>query len=152
MDLSSYSETSPFFMANLDRKEVLLAHQKANKGVVGLMKNELSGDREMQHCIALRPKLYAFSIYSTSKEHLTCKGISRYVIQDQLNLKLYKSVLETHLPTRHSMNLIRSKKHQLYIERITKTSLSLFDDKRYWVTKYFSLPHGHPLIATLNNA
>ena len=124
--MSSYSDTSPFVFANLDLKEALFAHQAANKGIVRLIKNELLGERKMQHSTALRPKLYAFSIYSLSKEHPTCKAISRYVIQDQLNLKLYKSVLETNLPTLHSLNLIRSKKRQLYIERIRKTSLFLF--------------------------
>ena len=144
LDLSTYDAQSPLVLANEDRKELVLRRIKESKGRVGLMKNELSGHLDMLHIIALRPKLYAFQV-SNSTEKLVCKGIQRYVVKDHMSFDSYKQVLINELPTRHSMNQIRSTHHTLYIQRITKTSLSLFDDKRYWLNKKISVPHGHPL-------
>lgn len=66
-----------------------------------------------------------------------------------MNFDTYKGVLETQLPTRHTMNVIRSKDHNLSIYRQTKTSTTLFEDKMFWLNKYYCLPHNHYLIPTL---
>ena len=73
------------------------------------------------------------------------KGIGRSVTKNEITFKDYQRVLETTLPQRHAMTTIRSKDHNLYIQKLEKTSLSLFEDKRYWLDHYVSVPYGHPL-------
>ena len=62
----------------------------------------------------------------------------------------YKKVLFEKKEMVHSMNTIRRDKHQLSSYRITKTSLSCFDDKRYILNDGVEpLPYGHWGIAEI---
>ena len=92
-----------------------------------------------------RPKSYAYLTDKAGEEVKKAKGIGRAVTKNEISFADYQRVLETKLPQRHAMTTIRSKEHNLYIQKIEKTSLSLFDDKRYWLTHFDSVPYGHPL-------
>ena len=104
------------------------------------------GDSIMAECICLKPKAYSYSTFSRygcdEEEHLAetkkLKGISRCVVKNKISHSDYRQVIETTLPMRHEMRLIRSKNHLLYIQNLEKTSLSLWDDKRYWINRYYS--------------
>ena len=65
--------------------------------------------------------------------------------KNEITFDDYQQTLETGLPQRHVMNVIRSVDHRVQIQNVEKTSLSLWDDKRYWVDHYRSVPYGHPL-------
>ena len=92
-----------------------------------------------------RPKSYAYLTSKAGEEVKKAKGISRSVTKNEITFEDYQRVLETKLPQRHAMTTIRSKGHNLYIQKLEKTSLSLFEDKRYWLDHYVSVPYGHPL-------
>ena len=154
LDFSTFDdENHPLIQNNLDRKDWLLQRIKDTKGVLGLLKSEMAVDQHLTHVITLRPKLYCYETTNSLTQKTTCKklckGISKAVIKQQLTFKTYQSVLENEVPTRHAMYNIRSREHHLSIEKVQKTSASLFEDKRFWVSKYHSLPHGHHLIPTL---
>ena len=95
-----------------------------------------------------RPKSYAYLTSKAGEEVKKAKGIGRAVTKNEITFEDYQRVLETTLPQRHAMNTIRSKDHNLYIQKLEKTSLSLFEDKRYWLSHYVSVPYGHPLTMT----
>ena len=154
LDFSTFDdENHPLIQNNLDRKDWLLQRIKDTKGVLGLLKSEMAVDQHLTHVITLRPKLYCYKTTNSLTQKTTCKklckGISKAVIKQQLTFETYQSVLENEVPTRHAMYNIRSREHHLSIEKVQKTSASLFEDKRFWVSKYHSLPHGHHLIPTL---
>ena len=53
LDISIYGPQHPIFTRNPDREEWLLAHQRANKGSLGLLKDEC-GNKTLEHVICLR--------------------------------------------------------------------------------------------------
>ena len=55
---------------------------------------------------------------------------------------MYLDCLKKQQTLRHQMNLIRSFNHQLYSITVNKTSLSPFDDKRYFID-IKSFAYGH---------
>ena len=91
-----------------------------------------------------RPKSYACRL-DNREEHKKLKGIGKAVTKNEISFDDYEKTLQTHLPQRHRMNCFRSIDHKLYMLSVEKTRLSLFDDKRYWINHYDSVPYGHPL-------
>ena len=158
LDISTVNETHPLITNNPDKKQYLLDHIKNSKGVLGLLKNEIdpqlgnqSDPTRISEIICLRPKLYSYKLSHTGEEAKKCKGISRYVTKNHISFENYREVLTTTHPLRHSMRVIRSEDHQLYINSVNKCSLSLFCNKRYWINKYSSLPFGHPACSSLED-
>ena len=101
--------------------------------------------------VFLRPKMYSLEAYeyhtpltddSTIFELQRLKGMSRSVVAKEIDHSQYIRCLESEIPKRHTMTIIKSRQHELYIEQLTKTSLSIFDDKRKWLSKYVSVPYG----------
>ena len=150
LDLSSYPKSHPIYSVNahIPHFETLMMK---NKGIVGKFKDELMGEGNIDKVVALKPKLYAYRIAPKEDhgggdggQHLVCKGVSTHVKNTELTYEMYEHVLTSSFPMRHTMKTIRSIKHHLYIITMTKTSLSLFDDKRFWINPLKSVPFGHP--------
>ncbi len=59
-----------------------------------------------------------------------CKGVKKYVIKNQITIEDYKECLFSKTPQLRTMNTIRSRQHNVGSERINKTALSAYDDKR----------------------
>ena len=108
---------------------------------------KIPGDHYVDQVIWLCPKMYSYILDDGESKQLA-KGIKKYITKN-MSFNDYKTVLDTTLPMRHEQNLIRSRHHSLYIERLKKSSLSLFDNKRFWIDKYRSLAFGNPLIPAL---
>ena len=72
------------------------------------------------------------------------KGVKKSVVSRDVGHDDYKDTLLNKRQMRHSMNTIRSDRHQIGSYKITKTSLSCFDDKRYILDDTVSsLAYGH---------
>ena len=159
LDISTYDEDHPFFQYNPEQKDALLAHRSTCKGQLGLFKDEL-GNGLIKTGIFLKPKIYSLEaydhhspmVYSSSLQSLQqpsntyeikkLKGMCRSVVANEISHSLYLHALEDEMPQRHTMRTITSRQHTLYIEELTKSTLSLFDDKRFWKTKYVSQAYG----------
>jgi hypothetical protein len=113
--------------------------------VIGVFKDELGGV-PMKEFVALRPKMYSY-IYDKNDQEVNekrCKGISRAVVKKELMHKHYRDTLLNSKQSKHTMFGLRSDHHIMYCDKITKTSLSAFDDKRYWLGDGItSLAYGH---------
>ena len=100
--------------------------------------------------ISLLPKLYSYEYYVEDDDHMSikssqkAKGLARATIARDLRHQDFESVLNDTRPRRYKMRLIQSIKHALYLLEIDKVGLSMVDTKRYWLTKYESVPFGHP--------
>ena len=86
----------------------------------------------------------ASSPTATPKEVVRCKGVQRAVAR-RIPFSEYQRTLETHQPRHDVTYAIRSRNHQLHIERLFKLSLKLADDKRFWISPLNSLSHGNVL-------
>ena len=103
-----------------------------NKKVIGMFKDEVAG-KQITHFVGLRPKLYSFKVendVNEVKEEKKCKGIKKCVIKKELNFEDYKECLFSEKEEMRSMNIIRSKDHEIYSMKMNKVALSANDDKR----------------------
>ena len=71
------------------------------------------------------------------------KGISKSAKTQQLCFFLYAEALWKNFETVLSMDLIRSRLHQLYVEAVYKKCLSAFDDKILLEDAVSSYAYGH---------
>lgn len=83
----------------------------------------------MYEFVGLRAKMYSLQLCDGS-EKKTAKGVSKSVIKNQLKQSMYKDCLLNRFRYNHGMTLVRSHNHELFCDKIKKTSLSCFDDKR----------------------
>ena len=96
----------------------------------------------MKEFVGLRTKMY--SLEYDNKSMKKAKGVKKYVIKKYMTHEDYRNCLFDTSEYLHSMNSIRSIKHQLYTVRQNKTTLSSYDDKRYMLEDGIStLPYGH---------
>ena len=98
-----------------------------NKKVIGMMKDE-AGGKIIKEFIGLRAKLYSYKMYE-GKEEKKCKGIKN-VIRNKITREDYKNSLFQAKAKLTKMNVIRSRAHNIYTEKINKVALSCEDDKR----------------------
>ena len=64
-------------------------------------------------------------------KHIKCKGISKHTVNKDITIDDYRDTLFSSLEKTHSMKSIKSHNHIITSCKITKCSLSCFDNKRY---------------------
>ena len=135
-DTSAYPEDHP---AGLPR---------VNKKVLGMMKDEACG-RTITEATCLRPKMYAYEMDEydgmCEKEFCDgrcgkkgcvgnggkkCKGIKGIVVKTKMTNDHYKDCLFNDKTYLAKFNVLRSRKHDITTEQVTKVALSSNDDKR----------------------
>ena len=99
-----------------------------NKKVIGLFKEENGGEILQEFC-GLRAKCYATKMHGGS-ESKKCKGVKKAVVKKGLTIDDYKTCLFEEKPKTISFNTLRSRKHEITTETITKIALDQNDDKR----------------------
>ncbi|CAC5415715.1 unnamed protein product [Mytilus coruscus] len=95
--------------------------------------------------IGLRPKMYSlvYDVGGGCREKRTAKGIAKCAVEKQICHLHYKQCLFRNRMTLNDMNLIRSDNHILFINKVRKTGLCNFDDKRFWKNLVQSYAYGH---------
>lgn len=92
------------------------------------MKDEAGGN-QITEFVELRSKLYAYKTETGGDKK--CKGVKKNVVKNCITFDHYKSCLfenKTHLAR---FNTLRSRKHEITTEQITKVALSTNDEKRH---------------------
>ena len=112
----------------------------ANKAKLGCFKDECAG-QPIQEMVLLRPKMYSIKLRDT--EIKRAKGISKSIVQ-KMKHQLYKSTYRHKKLTRVDMTILRSQCHRVTTTTFSKRALSAWEDKRCWLSRNRSLPHGHP--------
>ena len=135
-DTSSYPEGHPI-------------QSNENKKVLGMMKDEAAGKIIIEF-VGLRSKLYAYKIYEyegrcekdfcdgscddkkcIGNGSKKCKGVKKPVVKDSITFENYKDCLFNNTTYQAKFNTLRSRKHEITTECVTKVALSANDDKRY---------------------
>jgi len=99
-----------------------------NKKVPGMFKDE-AGGAIITEFVGLRAKLYAIKTLD-GEEEKKCKDVKRNVIRNKISFNDYKDVLFSGKEVLRTMNVIRSRQHNLSTEQVNKIALSADDDKR----------------------
>ena len=115
-----------------------------NKKVIGLMKDELSGDI-ITEFVALRPKAYSY-ITNDFIEMKKAKGTKKCVVNKMLRFDDYKKCLFDNGKVLKSQQSFKSENHGVYTENINRIALSCDDDKRIVTSdRITSYPYGYIL-------
>ena len=115
-----------FGFSNLDKNHELFSHK--NKKVIGILKIETPINIWIDEFVCLRSKMYAFKCGDDSKNKF--KGISK---SQSKNIKFeeYKKCLDGVEYQRECNNyIIKSINHEMVLQEVIKSTLSIFDDKR----------------------
>ena len=100
-----------------------------NKKVLGMFKDEVNGN-VIDEFVGLRAKLYSYKMFE-GEESKKCKGVKKSVVKKSITHEDYKKCLTDQKPQLRKMNVIRSRKHNVFTEEVNKVALSANDDKRY---------------------
>ena len=125
-----------FDFSNLDKNHELFSNR--NKKVLGKYKIETSKSVFIDEFVCLRSKMYAFKCGNYSKNKL--KGISK---SQSKNIKFeeYKKCLDGEEYQQECDNyIIRSINHEMVLQKVKKSTLSIFDDKRCYINNIESIP------------
>ena len=115
-----------FDFSNLNKKHELFSNK--NKKVLGKFKIETPENIWIDEFVALRSKCYAFKCGNDSKNKL--KGISKSYSRN-IKFDEYKKCLDGEEYQRECDNyIIRSINHEMVLQKVKKSTLSIFDDKR----------------------
>ena len=125
-----------FDFSNLNKNYEL--YSKKNEKVIGKFKIETPKNIWIDEFICLRSKMYAFKCGDDSKNKL--KGISK---SQSKNIKFeeYKKCLDGEDYQQECDNyIIRSISHEMILQKVKKSTLSVFDDKRRYINNIESKP------------
>ena len=127
-------------------------YSSENKKKIGYMKDECCGNQIIRFC-GLRSKLYSYEVnrlrngkgeWECNVEKKKCKGIREYVVKKNVTIDDYEECLFSEKSKYRTMNVIRSRKHNICSEKINKKALSSDDDKRIILpNKIDTLAIGH---------
>ena len=118
----------------------------ANKAKLGCIKDECAGI-PINDAIFLRPKCYSLFLEG-GKEHKRAIGVQRFVLWKEITHSDYLDVVESAVPLHATVRGFRSAGHTISTVSSYKRSLSLFEDKRSWVSGDLSYAYGHKDIPT----
>jgi len=133
-------DSDKFDTSNYPKEHYL--YSEKNKQVLGKFKDELAGE-PMKEFIGLRSKMY--SMTSTNTEKQRAKGIDKTFTKNHLRHEAYKSALINNTIEKGSWVKINSRAHQITSDRVTKSLLNPYDDKRFLVDNTTTYAHGHYL-------
>ena len=133
-DLKSLEDIFDF--SNLDKNHELYTNK--NEKVISKFKIETPKNIWIDEFVCLRSKMYAFKCGDDSKNKL--KGVSK---SQSKNIKFeeYKICLDGEELENECINyILKSSNHDIYMQGIKKTTLSIFDDKRNYLDNIRSIP------------
>ena len=125
-----------------------------NKKLLGMMKDETGGGL-ITEFVGLRSKLYAHRVKDGSGDK-KCKGVKKSVVKNNITFEHYRDCLFNSVTHRARFKTLRSRRHDITTECITKVALSANDNKKYvipndpehrtlalghWQTKHPALPN-----------
>lgn len=116
------------------------------KARLGCVKDEAAGE-VWREWILLRPKCYSMQ-NRKQQDHKRAKGIQRCVVSTEMTHDDYVATLEGRLEDYRSVRGFRSKLHLLTTVQQRKRALSLWEDKRAWLSDNNSVAYGHFLLPT----
>ena len=129
-----YKDKELFDFSNYPKD--LKYYNNPNKLVVSKMKDE-TYSVPIKGFVGLKSKMCTF-IKEDNHESKKAKGINNNVVDDELKYEDYKNVLFNRSYTRHEMNGIQIKDHNIGSYRINEISLSSYNYKKYMLKDGYS--------------
>ena len=125
-----------FDFSNLNKNHDLFSNK--NKKVVGKFKIETPENIWIDKFVALRSKCYAFKCRNNSKNKL--KGISKSQSKNIKFEEYYNCLFGSVYQQECDNYILKSINHEMILQKVTKSTLSIFDDKRCYINNIESKP------------
>ena len=125
-----------FDFSNLDKNHELFSNK--NKKVVGKFKIETPENIWINEFVALRSKCYAFKCENNSKNKL--KGISKSYSRNIKFDEDYNCLFGREYQKECDNYILKSINHEMVLQKVKKSTLSIFDDKRCYINNIESKP------------
>ena len=125
-----------FHFSNLDDKHELFSNK--NKQRVGFFKLETPKSIWIAEFVCLRSKMYSFKCGEHSKNKL--KGISKSHSRHIKFEDYYNCLFGGEYQKECDNYIIRSLSHEMYLQKVRKSTLSIFDDKPCYINETESIP------------
>ena len=127
-----------FDFSNLDENHELFNNK--NKKVIGNFKIETPKNIWIDEFVCLRSKAFSFKCNDNTESKNKIKGISKFQSK-HIKFEEYYSCLFGKEYQRECNNyIIRSINHEMILQEIKKSTLSIFEDKRYYINNIESKP------------
>ena len=127
-----------FDFSNLDENHELFSNK--NKKVIGKFKIETPKNIWIDECICLRSKAFSFKCKNKNEDKNKIKGISKSQSKHIKFEEYYNCLFGGEYQKECNNYIIRSINHEMVLQKVTKSSLSIFDDKRCYLNKTESKP------------
>ena len=125
-----------FDFSNLDKNHEIFSNK--NKKVIGKFKLETTANIWLDEFVCVRCKMYAYKSGDDSKNKL--KGVSKSRTKN-IKFEEYKKFLDGVESLRECNNyIIRPINHEMVLQQVKKSTLSIFDDKTCYININESKP------------
>ena len=135
-DLKNLDEIIDF--SNLDENHELFS--KRNKKVIGKFKIETPQIFWIDEFVCLRSKAFSFKCKDNIESKNKIKGISKSQSKHINFEEYYNCLFGGEYQRERNYYIIRSINHEMVLQEVKKSTLSLFDDKRCYINETESIP------------
>ena len=127
-----------FDFSNLDENHELISNK--NKKVIGKFKIETTKNVFINEFVCLRSKAYSCKCKDNIENKNKIKGISKCQSRHIKFEEYYNCLFGGENQKECDSYIIRSLNHEMYLQKVRKSTLSLFDDKRCYLNETESIP------------
>ena len=127
-----------FDFCNLDKNHEL--YSEKNKKVIGEFKIETPKNICIDEFLCLRSKAYSFKCKNNDENKNKTKGISKSQSKHIKCEEYYNCLFGGEYQRECNNYIIRSINHEMVLQEVKKSTLSIFDDKRCYINNIESIP------------
>ena len=127
-----------FDFSNLDKNHELFSNK--NKKIIGKFKIETPKNVFIDEFVCLRSKMYAFKCKYDTEDKNKLKGISKSQSKNIKFQEYYKCLFGKEFIKECENYSLRQINLEMYLQRVKKSTLSIFDDKRCYINNIESKP------------
>ena len=127
-----------FDFSNLDKNHEL--YSEKNKKRLGFFKLETPLNIWIDEFVCLRSKAYSFKCKDNKEDKNKIKGISKSQSKHIKFEEYYNCLFGKEYQKECNNYIIRSINHEMVLQEVKKSTLSLFDDKRCYINNIESIP------------
>ena len=127
-----------FDFSNLDENHELFSNK--NKKVIGKFKIETPKNIWIDEFVCFRSKAYSFKCKINDEDKNKIKGISKSQSKHIKFEEYYNCLFGGDYQRECNNYIIRSINHEMILQEVKKSTLSLFDDKRCYINNIKSIP------------
>ena len=127
-----------FDFSNLDKNHELFSER--NKKVIGKFKIETPKNIWIDEFVCLRSKTYSFKCKNNDENKNKIKGISKSQSKHIKFEEYYNCLFGGDYQRECNNYIIRSINHEMVLQEVKKSTLSIFDDKRCYINETESKP------------